>query len=236
MTREELEKAMGNEPKIQASFEVIGDDVKFIKLIVNGKENIVSVEELITTYTEPCRETDDYENEIEDLQNRLDIAEYDKERLREEVTNLEGKIKALEQEPCDCISRKEVMKALCNNCELCKDGVQTCFSKCEEYHFLVTLPSIQPTTKENLVVGDCISRQAVLDMAEDMTDQFGNKHRVVTEGLISMLPSVTPKPKTDVLDKIKTEIKEELRFWPLTEGLERALEIIDKYKAEGSEK
>lgn len=43
---------------------------------------------------------------------------------------------------------------------------------------------------------DCISRKAVLDMAEDMTDQFGNKHRVVTEGLISMLPPVKPKPKT----------------------------------------
>lgn len=44
--------------------------------------------------------------------------------------------------------------------------------------------------------GDAISRQAVLDMVEDMTDQFGNKHRVVTEGMISLLPSVTPKPKT----------------------------------------
>ncbi len=55
---------------------------------------------------EPCREQDDYENEIEDLYNRLDIAEYDKERLREEVTRLEEKIKALEQEPkTDCISR-----------------------------------------------------------------------------------------------------------------------------------
>lgn len=45
------------------------------------------------------REFEDYENEIEDLHNRLDIAEYDKERLREEVTNLEAKIKALSQEP-----------------------------------------------------------------------------------------------------------------------------------------
>lgn len=59
---------------------------------------------------EPCREQDDYENEIEDLHNRLDIAEYDKERLREEVTNLETQIKALEQEPCeDCISRKDTI-------------------------------------------------------------------------------------------------------------------------------
>ena len=35
-----------------------------------------------------------------------------------------------------------------------------------------------------------------------------------------------------VIDKIKAEIKEESRFCPLTEGLERALEIIDKYTAE----
>lgn len=38
--------------------------------------------------------------------------------------------------------------------------------------------------------------------------------------------------KCDVLDKIRAEIKEESRFCPLTEGLERAIEIIDKYKAE----
>ena len=43
MTREELEKAMGNEPKIQASFEVIGD---YIKFNVNGKEKIFSFDEL----------------------------------------------------------------------------------------------------------------------------------------------------------------------------------------------
>jgi hypothetical protein len=40
------------------------------------------------------------------------------------------------------------------------------------------------------------------------------------------------EPKTEVLDKIRAEIKEESRFCPLTEGLERALEIINKYKAE----
>ena len=43
---------------------------------------------------------------------------------------------------------------------------------------------------------DCIGRKAVLDMVEDMTDQFGTKHRVVTEGMISMLPPVTPQPRT----------------------------------------
>lgn len=54
MTREEIEEVMGASKPIQASFEVIGDDVKFIKLIVNGKENIVSVEELENTPSEPC--------------------------------------------------------------------------------------------------------------------------------------------------------------------------------------
>ena len=42
---------------------------------------------------EPCREADDYENEIADLHNRLDIAEYDKERYKEEITILEAKNK-----------------------------------------------------------------------------------------------------------------------------------------------
>lgn len=57
--------------------------------------------ELPSVTSQEPREVEDYENEIADLHNRLDIAEYDKERLREEVTNLEAKIKAQEQEPCD---------------------------------------------------------------------------------------------------------------------------------------
>ena len=42
---------------------------------------------------EPCREADDYENEIADLHTRLDIAEYDKERYKEEITTLEAENK-----------------------------------------------------------------------------------------------------------------------------------------------
>lgn len=59
---------------------------------------------------------------------------------------------------------------------------------CNEYKLLMALLDREPCE-------DAVSRQAVLDMAEDMTDQFGNKHRVVTEGLISMLPPVTPTRK-----------------------------------------
>ena len=67
---------------------------------------------------EPCREADDYENEISDLHNRLDIAEYDKERLKEEVTTLEEKLKGLSAEPCeDAISRQAVLALAKKDCE-----------------------------------------------------------------------------------------------------------------------
>ena len=39
------------------------------------------------------RRVEDYENEIADLHNRLDIAEYDKERYKEEITILEAENK-----------------------------------------------------------------------------------------------------------------------------------------------
>lgn len=63
-------------------------------------------------------------------------------------------VKALEQEPCaDCISRQAVMDALCNKCELFhKNGEQTCLTKCESYHFLATLPSVNPTSNVSIQI------------------------------------------------------------------------------------
>lgn len=49
--------------------------------------------------------------------------------------------------------------------------------------------------------GDLISRADLLDMVEDMTDQFGVKHRVITEGMISLLPSVKPQPICEEREK-----------------------------------
>lgn len=93
--------------------------------------------------------------------------------------------------------------------------------------------------KEQEPCEDCISRKAVLDLVEDMTDQFGVEHRVITEGVISMLPPVTPKPNTDVLDKIRAEIKE-VQTYKMFEGedtvyVERkdVLAIIDRYTKDG---
>lgn len=83
---------------------------------------------------------------------------YDTDRVEEAV---DMAIEALEQKPIcqsagvdcedcpayeDAISRKAVTDALCSDCELYKDGKRTCFMKCEEYHFLTTLPPV--VTKE----------------------------------------------------------------------------------------
>ncbi len=59
------------------------------------KQEIIdtAVDCIMALSVEPCRDADDYENEIADLHNRLDIAEYDKERYKEEITTLEAENK-----------------------------------------------------------------------------------------------------------------------------------------------
>ena len=60
--------------------------------------------------------------------------------------------------------------------------------------------------------------------------------------VIKSLPSVTPKPKTDVLDKIRAEIEQ--NAYPIVHGVNNhekgmtlygILQVIDKYKAESEE-
>ena len=76
---------------------------------------------------------------------------------------LQMSIKALEQEPCeDAISRQAVMDNLCDGCELFRNGEQACFTGCEEYHFLVTLPPVEPQQK----IGQWIKSR----------DCYGNNH------------------------------------------------------------
>ena len=85
--------------------------------------------------------------------------------------------------------------------------------------------------------GDCITRKAVLDINESHHGQMPNhiNHQIWQE--IKDLPPVTPKPKTDVLDKIRAEIE------ALEDGIssyhndrpwifkDEVLAIIDKYTA-----
>jgi hypothetical protein len=141
---------------------------------------------------EPSREFEDYENEIEDLHDRLDIAEYDKERLREEVTNLEAKIQALEQEPCDdCRNCKKW-----DDCECGRKGhingtsIGYSIGECKDY---------EPCD-------DAISRQAVFDLVRSLTrwcvrsedGKFNNVGLLYDDVMfgIDKLPSVTQKSGT----------------------------------------
>ena len=147
---------------------------------------------------EPCREADDYENEISDLYNRLDIVEYDKERLREEVTTLEEKLKGLSAEPCeDAISRHaalDTMFALCDTGETLEENPWR-----DNPHIdaiidaLDNLPPVTPQPSE-----DAISRQAVIDVIERWLECSGynEAERHIMRAVQSVLydsPSVNPQ-------------------------------------------
>ena len=123
MTREEIEELKG----LAASMGLYDDKKPCKRAVILGKAIKTLEQEPCEDATlkdifcmgceykeqEPCREADDCENEISDLHNRLDIVEYDKERLREEVTTLEEKLKGLSAEPCeDAISIEEAIHCL----------------------------------------------------------------------------------------------------------------------------
>ncbi len=94
--------------------------------------------------------------------------------------------------------------------------------------------------------GDAISRQAMLDDLEKSHITSGVRNQGTwNECIDSMMrtvrsmPSVTPQPKTDILDKIRADIEQEYKVeseHSYGQGLRRALEIIDKHNAESEVK
>lgn len=114
--------------------------------------------------------------------------------------------------------------------------------------------------------GDCISRQAAINSLGECpmnwTDSDGEitaeRDWKDTVEMLKRLPSVIPQPKTEVLDKIRAEIldeaeyayadfdkyKEDILYAEPDElpdddfrfGMERAVEIINKYKSESEDK
>ena len=88
---------------------------------------------------------------------------------------------------------------------------------------------------------DCISRQAVIDAIEDDNRNgnyscfASNNDAECFKDVIRSLSSVTPKPKTDVLDKIKADViniadgKQSIK-------VRSVLRIINKHKAESENK
>lgn len=84
---------------------------------------------------------------------------------------------------------------------------------------------------------DCIARQPLIDNWNCCADMLmGECDAEVVMGWIFDAPSVTPQPKTDVLDKIRAEIKEVYNDRPhnynhsqRTELFCEVIKIIDKY-------
>ena len=95
-------------------------------------------------------------------------------------------------------------------------------------------PTIQSNSDE-----DCISRKAVLDALNkwDWQELYLPAH---FKGMIDDLPSIQPKPKTDVLDKIRAEIADlddaDYDYEGYYKAVTDALKIIDKYTAESEDK
>lgn len=85
---------------------------------------------------------------------------------------------------------------------------------------------------------DCISRKAVMAIAKEECETAIIPYKRFVNG-VNSLPPVTPKPKTDVLDKIKAEIESHIidsNGLDFNSALCIAIEIIDKYKTESEDK
>lgn len=131
-----------------------------------------------------------------------------------------------EQASGDCISRKATLKAFF---DYVGSGTRT-----NDYDDLcIIVSNMPPVTPQSC--DDCISRKAVIEQASD----YGSGTFLIPVYAVKALPSVTPQSKTDVLDKIKTEIE---RRCCITVGegepamtLYDIFQIIDKYKRESEE-
>lgn len=121
------------------------------------------------------------------------------------------------------MTNKEALESLMDNAE---NG----YVDIEEVKFVFA--EMQSNSDE-----DCISRADMLDAVGHGTTYTSEE----VQRIIKDLSSVTPKPKTDVFDKIKEEIKDNTYFINETtekEGIdfETVEKIIDKYRAESEDK
>lgn len=74
------------------------------------------------------------------------------------------------------------------------DGEKTCGTCRNEDTYHCAECENKSDYEQSQADGEYISKSDVLDLIEDMTDQFGVEHRVITEGMISLLPSVDIPP------------------------------------------
>lgn len=140
----------------------------------------------------------------------------------------------------DCISRQAVIEHICESKDCYKDECKgRLYKRCYSLQWVYDLPPVNPQKPE-----DAISRQAVLDTLERMDkaldeDRTVENYKELLRECYKVLPSVSSSEKPNInegLDKIRAEIDEQYdRVHPYdiscAEGLEMALNIIDKYIA-----
>jgi hypothetical protein len=171
------------------------------------------------------------------------------------VDACKGAIDLLEQQPCeDCISRQATIDTMetVDWYHINKNGQLAPGANSKEYEplykaedvykVLNDMPSVQPEERTETPACDCISRQAAIRIAS------GYCHPANIAAELSKLPSAQPYTeaeiqkmqeleqaelekafklgKADVLKKIRAEIMSK-------DGLEEALEIIDRYTKDG---
>ena len=198
MTREELNAVRGYVSNIQALKDAHNTEqlpINYGTICTITANGWKLIEELKALEQEPHREIEDYENEIEDLHNRLDVAEYDKERLREEVTNLEEKIKALEQQPCEdkIIEWKKDFKEYVNALSIPRDDYKGIMEYIDELPVASQEPCEEAISRQDALdaLHMCLSTNSYDD------DATGDSYICYEEAEyeIEKLPSVQPKPE-----------------------------------------
>ena len=127
------------------------------------------------------------------------------ELTQTEEDYLNDLIEVLEQEPCDCISRKRLKECFHRN-----------VAGAEAFDTIIDMqPSIQPTTKENLVVEDCISRQQAIDKMQELEDEDDEMYGCsIPEGFdgkraieaLKTLPSIQPKTELETWEGIHAQV------------------------------
>lgn len=60
---------------------------------------------------------------------------------------------------------------------------------------------------------DCISRQAVIDIIEEVCPIYENDYRYILKDKVNDLPSVTPKPKVDDDYISRQALKDNINSW-----------------------
>lgn len=156
-------------------------------------------------------QTDNFNYEPEEIVEALDMAIEALKNQPRFIIHSDGTIEQIIEICEDCISRKAVLDCLTAS------GLKKFDFLLDVRDKIKNLPSITPKPKE-------IYNKGWKDGAE------------ATAYHVELCEEENPTIPLSVIEDIKAEIEEESRFCPLTEGLECALEIINKHIAERGSK